>query len=148
MKYGTKELNSSTNFFQTKTLTYLCLSKSKLKHLQRFLEYGGFFFNKIRVSIFFFDGFHGGQQRVEDLVVLIFQGVQPLHHCLGAAQDLVLRQRRHLADLLNLLSAIQKKLILAQNQFENIRYYYWNIWHIHCTNKIHIDVHIAWKDIW
>ena len=89
----------------TRANTHLCLSQSQLEHFQRLLEYGGLLLDEIRVSILLLDGLHGGEQRVEDLVVLVLQGVQPLHHCLGAAQDLILRQRRHLADLLNLLSA-------------------------------------------
>ena len=93
---------------------YLRLAETQLQHLKRLLEDWCLFFDQICVAIFFLDGFHGGQQWVKNLVVLIFESVKALHHGLRTAENLLLRQRRHLADLLNLLSEKNIKNIMVR----------------------------------
>lgn len=72
-------------------LTYLCLAQPELQHLQGLADHVGLLLHQDALLILL-QAAQCAQQAIQDGVVLLLQGLQPLDHLLGPGDDLILGQ--------------------------------------------------------
>lgn len=71
--------------------TYLCLAQPELQHLQGLADHVGLLLHQDALLILL-QAAQRAQQAIQDGVVLLLQGLQPLDHLLGPGDDLILGQ--------------------------------------------------------